>query len=171
MTMRLSIIVAIGKRGQIGKENRLLWHIPEDLKNFKNLTLNHHIIMGRKTFESIGKPLPNRISVVVSRSNFKQDGVIVCKNIEEAIEFCKNSGDEEAFIIGGGEIYKQTIDLVDRIYLTKVYYNEDADIFFPHLRTPDWFILEEINHKEIIQEDGKKIPAWQFCILERLRIK
>lgn len=169
--MKLSMIVAIGKRGQIGKDNKLLWHIPEDLKNFKNLTLNHHIIMGRKTYESIGKPLPNRTSIVLSHNEFKQDGIFVCKNIDEAIKFCENNNEEEAFIIGGGELYKSTIDIIDRLYLTKVYYNEDADTFFPTLKTSDWLIIEEINHEEIIKDDGTKIPAWQFCILERLKIR
>lgn len=169
--MKLSMIAAIGKHGQIGKNNKLLWHIPNDLQNFKKLTLNHHIIMGRKTYESIGKPLPNRTSVVLTSKELKEDGIFTCKSINEAITFCEKRNEEEAFIIGGGELYKKTVDIVDRIYLTKVYYDGEADTFFPILKTTDWLIIEEVDHKEIIKDDGTKIPAWQFCILERLKIK
>lgn len=169
--MKISMIVAIGKKGQLGKDNQLLWHIPEDLKNFKKLTTNHHIIMGRKTFESIGKPLPNRTSIVLSKNDFKANGIFTCKSIEEAINLCKERGEQEVFIIGGGELYRSTIENVDRIYLSKVYYDGDADTYFPTLKTQDWIILEEINYKETNNEDGTKIPAWQFCILERLKIK
>jgi dihydrofolate reductase len=128
--MKVSLIVAIGKQGQIGKDNKLLWHISEDLKNFKKLTTNHPIIMGRKTFESIGKPLPQRTNIVISSQTIAN--VITVSNLEAAIESAKIHDQEEAFIIGGAQVYKTSLDqkFVDRIYLSRVNYDGDADTFF-----------------------------------------
>lgn len=129
----ISIIAAIGKNRELGKDNKLLWHIPEDLKRFKQLTLNHPIIMGRKTFESIGRILPNRTNIVVTRDKEKEiEGCIVVSSLEEAIKQAKNKkGNDEIFIIGGGQIFEQALPLVDKLYLTIVDAEFEADTFFP----------------------------------------
>lgn len=135
--MTISIIVAVADNNAIGLNNQLLWHISEDLKRFKSLTSGHHIIMGRKTFESIGKPLPNRTNIVISRNpNFKPEGCIVVCSLDEALVIARN--EQEVFIIGGGEIYKQVLPLTDRIYLTRVHGSFPADTFFPELELMDW---------------------------------
>ncbi|MCR4314038.1 MAG: dihydrofolate reductase [Candidatus Uhrbacteria bacterium] len=134
---RICVVVAIGKNRELGKGDKLLWHIPDDLKRFKELTLGHPIIMGRKTFESIvgyvGGPLPGRTNIVVTRdASWKYEGVIVADSIEKAIEIAKPLDSEEIHIGGGGEIYKQALPLVDKLYLTLIdAESKDADIFFP----------------------------------------
>ncbi|HEX3385047.1 MAG TPA: dihydrofolate reductase, partial [Mucilaginibacter sp.] len=127
--MIISAIVAIGENNAIGKNNQLLWYLPADLKHFKNKTAGHSIIMGRRTFDSVGKPLPNRRNIVVTRQDIKIPGCEVAKSIDEALELCK--GEEEVFIGGGAEIYKLAMDKTDRIYLTIVHKMFDADTFFP----------------------------------------
>lgn len=136
--MRKSIIVAMSANHAIGKDNKLMWHIPEDLKRFKDYTTGHHVIMGRKTYESIidqlGKPLPNRTSIVITRNgDYKaQEGDIVVSSIEDAFKTAEDRGETEVFVIGGGEIYDRTIDTVDTIYLTRLLdMFEGADTFFP----------------------------------------
>lgn len=147
-----SIIVAVAENDVIGYDNHLLWHISEDLKRFKSLTLGHHIIMGRKTFESIGKPLPGRISVIISRQeNLKIEGCIVVNSLDEAFEVAKN--DSEAFIIGGGEIYKQALPIVDKIYLTRVHAGFAGDTFFPELNLSEWS-TESIIKGKPANDDG-----------------
>ena len=134
---RVSAIAAIGKHRVLGKGNQLLWHIPDDLKRFKALTLGHPVVMGRKTFESIvavlGKPLPGRTNLVVTRDSARQsEGVIVAGSIEEAIEKAKaEGGGEEVFIGGGGEIYRQALPFTDKLYLTLIDDEKDGDSFFP----------------------------------------
>ncbi len=114
--MLLSIIVAVSENGVIGLNNQLIWRLPDDLKRFKQLTLGHPIIMGRKTFESIGKPLPGRQSIIITRDkNFSFEGTIVVHSLEEAIEEAKKIGTEEAFVIGGGDIYRQVQDICDKM--------------------------------------------------------
>jgi len=135
--MTISIIVAVAENNVIGQGNRLIWHISEDLKRFKNLTTGHHIIMGRKTYESIGKALPNRISVVISRNkNLIAPGCIVVDSLQKAFEISRE--DSEVFIIGGGEIYKQALPFTDKIYLTKVEANFAGDTFFPPINHDEW---------------------------------
>jgi len=130
--MKISMISAIAENRAIGKNNQLLWHIPEDFKHFKEITTGHAMIMGQKTFESIGKPLPNRTSIVITNDpNFKAEGVIICYSIPEALKKAKEVEKDEVFVIGGGSIYKQFIDLVDKLYLTIVEGNFEADTFFP----------------------------------------
>lgn len=142
--MILSIVVAASENNAIGKNNELLWHLPADLKFFKQLTTGHTIIMGRKTYESIGKPLPNRRSIVISRNkDYKIEGAEVVSSIEEAIELCNN--EEEAFLIGGAEIYKYALHLTNRIYFTKVRGIFDADAFFPELHNSEWTIVNQID--------------------------
>lgn len=132
----ISIIVATSLNWAIGRNNQLLWHISEDLKYFKKITSGHTVIMGRKTWESIGKPLPNRRNIVVSRSLEKITDAEVYKSLELAL---KAAGNESLFIIGGGEIYKQALPLAEKLYLTIVNLTvEDADTFFPKINFNEW---------------------------------
>jgi len=131
---KISIIAAISKNRVLGKDNKLLWHLPEDLKRFKKLTLNHVVVMGRKTFESIGKALPNRINVVVTRNkSYKSSNnkVIVCHSFKKALQVGKKYEKKELFIIGGGQIYSQAINVADKIYLTIINRKFKGDVFFP----------------------------------------
>ena len=132
--MKVIQIVAIEENRGIGKDNKLLFHLPSDLKHFKSVTENSYIITGRKNYESIGRNLPNRITVVVTRDKtFKAKGCFVCNTIEYAFGICDYSGQKQVFIIGGGEIYKQTLKYTDEIYLTEVKAKFDADVFYPEL--------------------------------------
>ncbi|GAA3647638.1 dihydrofolate reductase [Flavivirga jejuensis] len=142
----LTIIVAAAENDAIGKDNKLIWHLSDDLKRFKSLTNRHHIIMGRKTFESFPKPLPNRTHIVITRqSDYKTpEGVIVVNSLEDAINAAKN--DPQPFIIGGGEIYKQALLLADRIELTRVHEDFEADTFFPEIDTSVWKETANIFH-------------------------
>ncbi len=134
--MIISIIVAKAKNNAIGKDNQLLWHISEDLKHFKEITSGHSIIMGRKTYESIGRPLPNRRNIIISRKiTDAPTGTEIAKSLEHAIMMCE--GEEEIFITGGGQIYKEAIDIADRLYITEVDGEPEADTFFPSIENDD----------------------------------
>ncbi|MDR2206913.1 MAG: dihydrofolate reductase [Flavobacteriaceae bacterium] len=153
----ITLIVAMGQKNEIGFENRLLWHLPKDLKHFKELTSGHPIIMGRKTYESIGKPLPNRTNIVVSRkTDWFEEGILIVGSIKEAIKFAKKI-DEQIFIIGGGNIYEQTIDLADKLEITFVKTDLQADTFFPNINEKIWRKTAEICH-----EKDEKNP-YDFC--------
>lgn len=130
---KISIIVATGKNREIGAENKLLWKIPEELKRFKEITTGHPIIMGRKTFESIGRILPNRTNIIVTRdTKYEIEGAVIAHSLEEAIEKAKEEGPDEMFIIGGGQIFEQALPLVDKLYVTLVEAEfPEADSFFP----------------------------------------
>ncbi len=134
----LSLIVAMSQNNVIGDKNKLLWNLKEDLRRFKEITTGHPIIMGRKTYESIGKPLPNRKNIIITRSDINIDGCIVAHSIEEAVNMFPN--DEEIFIIGGAEIYKQTIGKVDKMYLTVILEDYEGDAFFPYINFNMWNI-------------------------------
>ena len=143
----ISIIVAVAENGAIGKDNQLLWRLSDDLKQFKALTSGHAVIMGRKTFESIGKPLPNRTNIVITRQGKVSDdeSVLTANSIKKAIEVAKEiKGGDEIFIIGGGNIYEQSLSLTDKIYLTEVKVTIDGDTFFPELNANEW---KEISRK------------------------
>lgn len=144
--MTLTLIAAAAENNALGKDNRMIWHLPDDFKRFKQLTSGHHIIMGRKTFESLPGMLPNRTHVIITRQkDYTAEGCIVVNSLEQAIEACK--GDEEAFVIGGGEIYRQSIDKADKIELTRVYGSSpEADAFFPEIDPAKWKLDEEIFH-------------------------
>ncbi len=131
--MKISIIVAIDEKRGIGKNNKMPWYIREDFKRFKKITLNHPIIMGRKTFESIGKPLVDRTNIVITRNkDFEKKGIEITNSLEEAIKIAKKlKGGSEVFIIGGEQIFKQAINLADKLYITKVKGDFKADTFFP----------------------------------------
>ena len=143
-----TIVVAMGQKHEIGNDNQLLWHLPKDLKHFKALTSGHPVIMGRKTYESIGKPLPNRTNIVVSRQkDWFEEGILIVGSVKEAIKFAKKI-DEDIFIIGGGNIYEQTIHLVDRLEITRVDANLEADTFFPELDREVWQKTNDICHEK-----------------------
>lgn len=142
----ISIIAALAKNNALGKDNDLIWHLPADLKRFKEITSGHHIIMGRNTFESIGKPLPNRTSIIITRNEqYDKEGCLVANSIEEAIELAKD--DSNIFIIGGAQIYAQVLekDLVEQLDITLVHEDFEADVFFPNIHEDVW---EEISRED-----------------------
>lgn len=150
----VTIIAAIANNNALGKDNDLIWHLPADLKRFKKVTSGHHILMGRNTFESIGKPLPNRTTVIITRNkNYTQDGCIVVDSIEKAIEVAKN--DKHIFIIGGAQIYKQVIEknLADQLDITQVHHAFDADVFFPEIDANIW---EETSREDFSSDEKNK---------------
>ena len=144
----ITVIAAVAENNALGKENQLLWHLPDDFKRFKTLTSGHYIIMGRKTFESFPKPLPNRTHVIISRqANYQPEGCIVVNSLEQAIEACPKT--EEVFIIGGGEIYRQSIAVADKLDLTKVHATFEADTYFPEVDLSQWrLVFEEYHPKD-----------------------
>ncbi|MCX6765545.1 MAG: dihydrofolate reductase [Candidatus Moranbacteria bacterium] len=150
MKSTISIIAAIAEKNRaIGKDNKLLWHIPEDLRRFKNLTTGHAIIMGQKTFESLGKPLPNRTNIVISNNpDFNPQNVIVTRSIEESLKKAREIEKEEIFICGGGLIYRQFLLLADKLYLTIIEGNFEADTFFPDYSEFSKIVKEEKSSDE-----------------------
>ncbi len=143
----ITIIAAAGKNNELGKDNDLVWHLPDDFKRFKKLTTDHHIIMGRKTFESFPKPLPNRVHVVITRNkDYNPEGAIIVHSMSEALEIAKN--DEQPFIIGGGEIYKLGLEVSDKIELTRVHENFEADTFFPEIPIENWELIQEVLYEK-----------------------
>lgn len=142
----ITMIAAAGENNELGKDNDLLWHLPDDFKRFKHLTTGHYIIMGRKTFETFPRPLPNRIHVVITRNkNYKKEGAVVIHTMKEALKLAEK--DEQPFIIGGGEIYKMGLPVADKIEFTRVHGKfDDADTFFPNFSEEDWELISEIEH-------------------------
>jgi len=147
--MSLAIIVAMARNRTIGVNNTLPWRCPEDLKHFKSLTMGHHLIMGRKTFDSIGKPLPGRITVVISRDrNLKLEGCTVVNSLPEAIASCAR--DTQTFVVGGADLYKQTINLADTLYITEMQKNVSGDAVFPEFDKSAWCeVSREIRKQEV----------------------
>ena len=149
--MSYSIIAAIGKNNELGKDNDLIWHLKEDMKFFKETTMGHPVVMGRKTFESLPKVLPGRTNIVLSRSNNFPKEVLVFKNIDELNDYYKNNN-EEIFIIGGASIYNKFINLSDKLYLTLIDDEcKDADTYFPSFDENDYYkeILSEVHEEDI----------------------
>ena len=143
----IALVVAMAENRVIGKENKLIWHLPADLKFFKNLTTGHPIIMGRKTFESIGKPLPNRTNIVITRqADFTAEGCMVAHSLTEALMLAQQL-DSDIFVIGGAEIYKQAMFLADTIYLTEVHHTFEGDTFFPEIDSVLWQETSREEHK------------------------
>ena len=160
--MRTSLIVAISKNNVIGRDGQLPWHLSDDLKRFKRLTMGHHIVMGRKTYESIGRPLPGRTSVVITRqSDYRPEGVVVAHDIPAAFEVIEN--ETETFIIGGAEIYRGTLSRVARIYLTTIDVEVAGDAFFPPLARENWTVVETASGPA----DSRNNYAHTFEILDR----
>lgn len=141
----ITLIAATSENNALGKDNQLVWHLPDDFKRFKQLTTGHHIIMGRKTFESFPKPLPNRTHIIVTRQkNYAVEGCFIANSIVNAIAMAPK--DEEVFIIGGAEIYKQSIDFADKIELTRVHSTFDADAYFSEINLNNWTLVFEEHH-------------------------
>jgi dihydrofolate reductase len=158
--MKLSAIVAMAANRCIGKDNTLPWRLPADLKRFKQLTLGHTLILGRKTYESIGRPLPGRTMLVVTRQrDYAPEGVQVAHSLEEALE--RASGDE-VFIAGGAELYRQAMDRVERLHLTQVHADYEGDTFFPEVDLSAWRLVSEEHHPATPSE-----PAFSFLTYER----
>lgn len=144
----ISLIVAVSNSHVIGKDNTLPWHLPEDLKRFRALTTGHHIIMGRKTYESLGRLLPDRTTVIVTRNpNFQVEGAVVVHSLAEAIAACKN--DSEAFIIGGAELYQQGLKYAQKLYITQVDITVDGDAFFPPIDKEIWHEVARESHVSV----------------------
>jgi len=160
MRPRVSLIVAMAKNRVIGMNNTLPWHLPADLKHFKALTMGHHIVMGRKTYESIGKPLPGRFSVVVTR-NSKFEGCIIADSLDAAIAACGN--DDEIFVIGGAELYRQAIHLADRIYLTEIDAEISGDAHFTDFDLRQWQEISRDSHAP----DEKNQYSYHFVVLDK----
>lgn len=156
------MIAAVAENNALGKNNELVWHLPNDFKRFKSLTTGHHIIMGRKTFESFPKPLPNRTHVVITRNkNYNPEGCIVVDSMEKAIAICPEN--ETSFIIGGGEIYNLGLPFADQLEITRVHHSFDADAFFPEINSEDW--------KEIQTEFNPTDEKHQFAYTYQTFVK
>lgn len=162
--MIVSAIAAMARNRAIGYQNRIPWYLPADLKYFKRTTMNHHIIMGRKSFQSIGKPLPKRTNIVITRDPFfVASNVLIARSVEEALEMAFDNGEEEAFIIGGGQIYEQSLPYWDRLYLTVVDIEVKGDVFFPAIEENEWKLVSEEKH----QADQNNEWDYAFRVYER----
>ena len=164
--MIVSIIVAVAENNVIGDANQLIWHLPEDLKNFKRITTGHHIVMGRKTFESIGKPLPNRVNVILTRNQgYMKDGCVVVHSLDDAIKLAEYNEESEVFIIGGGQIYREGLPFAQKIYYTQVKTSVNGDTYFPKLIDEEWEVVNQVDYFK----DEKH--QYNFSILELVRIE
>jgi dihydrofolate reductase len=159
----LSLIVAVGENNEIGKAGRMLWHLPADLRHFKTLTFGKPVIMGRKTFETIGKPLPGRHNIVVSRRpGYKLPGCEVTQSFTDALVLA--AGVAEIMVIGGGEIYREAVPRAQRVYMTRVHARFNADVFFPVLENLDWREVSREDHAP----DERNSYNYSFITLERM---
>ncbi len=157
----IAIIVATDKQGGIGKDNALLWHLPNDLKRFKSITSGHPIIMGRKTYDSIGRPLPNRLNIIITQNkDLNIEGCVIVHSLKDAIIAAEG---KDVFIIGGGSIYEQAMEIADMIYLTLVDVTLEADTHFPKIEDDKW----QIVHSESHSKDEKHDYDYQFIDLKR----
>lgn len=162
--MRISFIVAKAENNVIGINNKLPWHLKDDLQNFKKITMGHHMLMGRKTFESIGKALPGRMSLVISSEPRPiTDQIVWFPSIFRAIKFAERAGETELFIIGGEKIFKSALSLADRIYLTEVKGDVKGDTYFPQLSLKNWKLVSEQSFEKNADNDH----AFDFRVLDR----
>jgi len=152
--MKISIIVAMDENGGIGFKGKIPWHLRSDLLNFKKITMGHHMIMGRKTFESIGRALPGRGTIIVSRNDdYQADDCMIAHSLQEAFDIARANGENNVFVIGGWEIYSQSLDHADEILLTRVHTVVKADTFFPNLDLKEWGVTEKVFHKRDAQNE------------------
>ena len=169
--MIISLIAAVSENNVIGKNNALPWHLPADMKYFRNITMSHCVIMGRKNYDSIPlkyRPLEGRTNIVVTRQkNFSAEKSIVCNSMEGALSEAKKKNESEVFIIGGADIYKQTIDLADKLYVTHINHTFDGDAFFPEIDVNRWKKTMQTD----IQPDEKNKYAYSFFELEHIYAK
>lgn len=164
--MQISIIVARTENNVIGKDNQIPWYLPADLKYFKQTTVGHHIIMGRKCYESIGKPLPGRINIVITRQKkYEAPGCLVVHSLEHALDIARIQGEDEAFIIGGAEIYRLALEQTTRLYITEVHAKVEGDVFFPEIGE-DWILISE-QHNDA---DDRNEFDYTFTILEKSQV-
>jgi dihydrofolate reductase len=164
LTPRVSLIVAMAKNRVIGANNKIPWHLPNELKLFKSLTMGHHIVMGRKTYESIDRLLPGRTTVIVTRQpDYRVDGAIIAHSIPQALEAC--DGDDEIFVIGGAHLFRETLPIADRLYLTVVDAEPEGDTFMPELDLSAW---RETSSQAFVA-DEKHGHAYRFSIYDRVR--
>lgn len=164
--MKISSIVAVAQNGVIGKDNDLPWHLPDDMKWFKKKTLNHHIIMGRKNFQSIGFPLPKRTNIILSRNPFFiVSNCLVAQSIDEALRIAYENEEEEAFIIGGAGVYENTMELWDTLYYTEIHGEPDGNVFFPEMNWDEWQLVFEEKHKA---DDRHEFP-FTFKMFNKVR--
>jgi dihydrofolate reductase len=162
--MILSQVVAAADNNAIGKNNQLLWSLPNDTKFFKNTTWGMPVIMGRKTFESLGRPLTGRTNIVITRQkDWQPQEAFVVNDLKDAMDVAAKTDAKEAFIIGGGEIYKQTLPLTQRVYLTRVHTTIDGDAYFPAMNFADWNLLSQLD----FSADEKHAYAYSFQVWER----
>ena len=166
--MKISLIVAVSRNGVIGIDNQLPWHLPEDLKYFKSVTMGKPIIMGRKTFDSIGRPLPGRTNIVITRdSSWQAEGVEVAQTLAQAMVLarlaCAQADADEAMVIGGEQIYRMTLPAADRLYLTEVQAEVEGDAFFPEIAADEW---QQVS--EQVPEMTDTHP-YRFVVLDRLK--
>ena len=165
--MKISMIAAVASNRVIGKDNDLAWHLPDDMKYFMNTTKNHCVIMGRRNFESIPKkfrPLPHRTNIIITRQkNYRQEDCIICHSMQEAIDYCKALGEQEAFIIGGGQIYEVGLPMADVLYITEVNAEVEGDTYFPEFNMAEWQEVSRIHH----EADQKHTFDFDFVIYDR----
>jgi dihydrofolate reductase len=163
--MIISLILAMDEDCGIGRDNRIPWHLSADLRRFRQITMGHCIIMGRKTYESIGRSLPGRISIVITRNyNYlTPEGILCVNSLENALQSAQKLGETEAFIIGGGEIFRQSLPLADQIYLTRVHTHAQADVFFNQINPDEWLVSEE----KFLPADDKNQFDSTFALLKR----
>ena len=163
--MTISLVVAASENNAIGKNNQLIWHLPNDLKFFKNTTWGFPVIMGRKSFESVNKPLPGRTNIVITTNpDWKVETVIVVKNLKDAIQKAAETNSKQIFIIGGGEIYKQSMDIADSIYITRVHADLEGDTFFPEIDKSKW----KLTSNQDFEADEKHAYSYGFQIWEKI---
>jgi len=168
-TMIISLIVAVAANNVIGKDNDLIWRLPKDMKYFREKTMHHHIVTGRKNYISIPqkyRPLQNRINLVLTRSTFEEEGCITLNSIDAAIEYAKSKGETELFIIGGGQIYKEALDrnLIDKMYITHVNESFTGDTFFPTIDYSQWNMISKQEHSV----DEKHLYSYSFAVYEKM---
>jgi dihydrofolate reductase len=162
--MIVSLVVAAAENNAIGKDNQLLWHLPNDLRFFKNITWGMVVVMGRKTFEAVNKPLPGRINIVITRQpGWTGEGTITAIDLEDALKKAAETNCKEIFVIGGGEIYKQSMAIANKIYITRVHATLDADTFFPVIDDNKW----TLTSNEDFEADVKHAYAYSFQVWEK----
>lgn len=163
--MIISLIVIADEKNGIGKNNGLLCHLPADLRYFKQTTTGHHIVMGRRTFEAVGRPLPNRVNMVITRDpELELEGCVMCQSLDEAVNIAEIHKETELFITGGGSIYEQAMQLADKIYLTRIHAVLDADTYFPQLPEGQWTLASSEFHVK----DEKNIYDYSFMVYNRI---
>jgi dihydrofolate reductase len=164
----VSLIVAMDEQRGIGHHGSLPWHLSTDMKRFKAITKGHHLIMGRKTYETIRRPLPGRKMIIITRNRlYAAEGCLIADSLDEALRLAEEGGEQEVLVIGGGEIYRQALPIVERIYLTTVHARVPADVFFPELNMEEW---REVQRDEVSAGEKDSYPT-TFQILERIKIK